>query len=1426
MKKFFLTLVFGGLVCLPNMLSNQVFSYTSNLPIGTDRTLANIGYTIVVTKLELLPIGAKMDLTVGVTVPYNGEVNRLYFSATDVLWSEQGGFAEETVRLALAEDYRIPLGKNMEMVLKKVVNDRGTFAEIDCRGLQLLSLDASLIFDNSLIIPADCQNLPCQKLSADFSIVIESWSDLIVDINLPAFQIPTLEGWIFQAERVVFDFSENRKSTIAQLPKDYLQTYFSGDENLWKGVFIESLKVTLPESFEGKERFSFQAQSLVIDERGITGLLSATNVIPEGLAHVGGWGLSVDTLGLEFFTNRLKSGCFGGSLQLPITDSNLNYFGHIFENNRYVMQVDLNENLQFDCWKTASVKLSSESFIKMELVEKRFLAQAVLHGEMGFETFSESGNASNLVKIPSIAFENLTVQNRKPYLTVNKLSYDGTIGIVGFPAQFDQISLQTHDESLQLKCVVNVGLTSATDGGFRGKTGFSIRSRLEETDTRQRWVYDGLSFDEISVNIDEHAFSLKGGLAIFENDQTYGQGFGGHVELKIKHPNILIKSSALFGKTDEFRYWFADALVNFGNSGIPIFAGLNLNGFGGGAYQRMKPVFGQRASSSVGRSSSGILYVPDATTKFGIQAGVTVSAQQNPKVFNGQTSLEMSFNTSGGLNFIQLRGSANIAQELSSEYFEKTKKIVGKLGEMTEEIQEEMRKEAAKDAAITARLELTYDFNNNIFRGLFDTEISMPMLRGSGKAELYLSDEKWFFHVGHPERRFRVDFGVGSISLGAGVYLMAGYDIPAMPKPPTAIANLINRKDFSTLEQSRSRDISSINSGRGFAFGTDFSMNTGELKFLIFFAQLQAQLGFDFMLKDYGDFSCINRTTPIGINGWYGSGQAYAYLAGRLGLEVPVFGKRRRFTILDVKTGALLQAQLPNPVWLSGNLAANYNLLNGLIKGKCNFKFELGEKCELPKISALEGLDVISELSPNANEIDVNVFSMPQVAFNLPIKEFHASPNEVYKIELESFTLKHGNAVLLGDLEWNDDLTSLILSPHEVLPEQAYLEMSVTIRFLERENGVWKPVLNDKNQPQKETKSQTFKTGDRPTTLPISEVLYSYPVIAQQNFYMEESSEAYIQVRRNFDFLFDTETYDYFAHFETPNGTVSLAEMNYNLSNNRIEWAMPSLNAETEYVLKIIGEPRQTSDNFSNVSEGYTSRTLGDSENSTEIRETKISETQVQSQAVEIFSYSFKTSAFPTFASAINSITLENAQLQSLLASRGEQFVSIPDANYLFANVNRRLFFDDADLFGTTYTLGVPLIQVEAVLDAQNTYFSNHVNPLIYQSYDFRGLVKLPRNTGQSIVPTWAVTPLKLSANSRMFTWAYDLPLAYKNDLREVQIQLADQHARGQNIAEFRSILTQNLPVPTFGTYRISLQYRLPCGKLGTASSVIFNYTK
>ncbi|MDR1951397.1 MAG: hypothetical protein LBP96_04110, partial [Bacteroidales bacterium] len=819
--------------------------------------------------------------------------------------------------------------------------------------------------------------------------------------------------------------------------------------------------------------------------------------------------------------------------------------------------------------------------------------------------------------------------------------------------------------------------------------------------------------------------------------------------------------------------------------------------------------------------------VPDGSTKLGIQAAVTISAQSNPSIFNGQAGLELSFNSSGGLSFIQLKGTAKAAQALSNDYFNTMKKTIELLGGMDKNTQEKMRQESAKDAAITANLALEYDFRNNVFQGVFDTEISAPMFRGSGQAKMYLSSEKWYFHVGNPTQRFMVSLGVGAVSMNTGVYFMAGHDIPEMPKPPATIANLISRNDFSSLEQSRTKDISSINSGKGFAFGSDFSMNTGELNFLMFFGQFQAQLGFDFMLKDYGNLPCANRTLPLGIDGWYGSGQAYAYLAGSLGIEVPVFGKNKKFTILDAKVGTLLQAQLPNPVWFSGNLATDYNILNGLIKGRCNFKFEMGEKCELPKLSQLDGVSVIAEMKPGQDETDVSVFCLPQAAFNLPVKEFQISEKEIYKIEMETFTLMSENTVFSGDLEWNNDRTSVILKPIDILPSRANAAVSVTLRFFEKSNGIWKPLLDEKNQPQKETLSQTFKTGDRPKTIPLSEVLYSYPVIAQQNFYSQESSEGYIQLKWNFEYLFDVETYDYFVHFETSDGVVFSSKIIYDIPKRRVEWAMPKLNAQTSYVAKIVGTPRNTNESFANVSKNYTSKNLGDNENSAEIRKTEISETAVSSDNVEIFSYEFRTSAHSTFAKAVESLSLQKAIVQNLVVQlNSEQYLSTGDPEYLFANYNSSEKFEEMELFGSVYTQGVPLVKVEAILDAQNSYFFNHINPLIYQFYDYNGLVNLHRNSGQSTLPTWAMAPLRLSASSKMFPWTYDLPLIYKNDLQQIQVQLSDQHARGKDVSNYISILTKLLPLPVPGAYRFSLQYSLPCGKLGTSSNLTFDYTK
>ncbi len=184
------------------------------------------------------------------------------------------------------------------------------------------------------------------------------------------------------------------------------------------------------------------------------------------------------------------------------------------------------------------------------------------------------------------------------------------------------------------------------------------------------------------------------------------------------------------------------------------------------------------------------------------------------------------------------------------------------------------------------------------------------------------------------------------------------------------------------------RDLNALEKGSGFAFGADFSLTTGDLSFLIFYARFDAGLGFDIMLKDYGeDVHCKGSNEPIGINGWYANGQAYAYLQGNIGIKVKIFRKTKSIDILKIGAAVLLQAKLPNPFWMRGYVGGYYSVLGGLVKGRCNFKVTLGEECEIVGGSPLDGIKVISDLTPKTQATDVDVFAAPQAVFNMALEK-------------------------------------------------------------------------------------------------------------------------------------------------------------------------------------------------------------------------------------------------------------------------------------------------------------------------------------------------------------------------------------------------------------------------------------------------------
>jgi hypothetical protein len=107
---------------------------------------------------------------------------------------------------------------------------------------------------------------------------------------------------------------------------------------------------------------------------------------------------------------------------------------------------------------------------------------------------------------------------------------------------------------------------------------------------------------------------------------------------------VEIGATVQFGTVGDIRYWYVDARAIVG-SGIPIFSGVALYGFGGGAWYNMRregtpgsvlPTSTEARETStagnarVGATNSGVRYVPEANG-WGFFASVTFGTHPKPR---------------------------------------------------------------------------------------------------------------------------------------------------------------------------------------------------------------------------------------------------------------------------------------------------------------------------------------------------------------------------------------------------------------------------------------------------------------------------------------------------------------------------------------------------------------------------------------------------------------------------------------------------------------------------------------------------------------------------------------------------------------------------------------------------------------------------
>ena len=1411
-----------------------------DLPVGISKVIGNTEFVIAVGGITFTPVAAYMDVYMGTEMPRSGQW--LSFQAQAVEMFPEG-FGGETNRLFLTDDLPVRLSNAARLTLKGT--EQRTFVEWDCQGFRRLGVQGEIEFCPGVIFPAPVVEaapvpgsnrtaLPTaggvETVRARFETSFTDWDEFIAQITLDPFQVKGLDGFVFEVNQAYLDFSDVQNPTGLVFPEDYRSPYAeAGVAELWQGFYLRQAKVTLPPKLAataGKEKpKELYVDHLIIDDQGVSGIFSASGIIPDG--SLGGWGYSVDKLSIQLVKNQLKGAEMLGGMQLPIMEDTLGYHARVQPGGNWLFAMSLRDEVEIPLW-AADVNLREGSTVVVEEQEDTFAAHAMLHGSVDINSKLLQNSA---VRLSGIGFENLVVSTEAPHFEPGTWSL-GEAGLgnkaAGFELTLTNVTVEKQSENeVALAMGARVDLI---DGTIVGSTGLHILAE-QETDLesgRRRWKHKETSLGAIGLKMEGGAVDLNGEIVLFDNHQVYGKGFKGTVNATFGG-KITVGAKALFGNVNGLRYWYADAMVKgmeIPLAGIPV----SLYGFGGGAYQHMRRERVEAVSlASDGRQSendafatpSGIRYVPDGKIGLGVKASVAFGTSGNPKPFNGNVGFEMAFRRGGGVSSFGFEGDGYFMTDLTAG-------------------------ESPSDVPLYAGVDIFYDFQARTLHGTCQVyaNVAGGLIRGrnpgnlAGEAVLHFDPNDWYIHIGRPSSRVGLvvttPLKALPIKIDFGAYFMVGTQIEAMPLPPPEV------RGDRVYEADRQEG--ALLQGKGFAFGADFSINTGKLQALIFYGELRAGAGFDVMLMNRDNMICAGRGKP-GFNGWYAEGQAYAYLEGAIGIKIKVFRIDIEEEILRIGAGALLEAKLPNPFWMSGHVNGYYSLLGGRVRGQCNFDFELGEVCQWQEIdnpdegSPVDDMEVIATLTPEAGKSAVGVFSAPQAVFNLPINEpftlvdegdESATSAQQFKIVLDEFEVLHGSTPIQGTYEWNERRDVVAFNAHEILPGEQELTVVARVRFQEKKRGDWSDVTSN-GQKVTEEQRHTFTTEAAPTTVPEENVVYSYPVHRQMHFLPQENPDGgYVQLGQGQQYLFDPDPKWRQTGRLTPVGGGAAEEFDfaYHTGEKRLTMDLPGeLRPEQIYKLEIVKLPAGAGTKVdANVSKATRKASQGGQEMSITTNQAAGELERLQEEV--IYTNYFRTSQYPTFAQKVASFGFVNDWQWAV--QTGVQEVG--------KTVAGQELFDAFEMKGKVNGAGVmePLVQFRASLA---THWHKAINELVYHNTAPAnpgltvGWTNRPLHLG--IPPVRAVALDQVDENIRLtdamissgvatgsggkVAYVYQLPFYMYYDYYYLQQQAANS---GLSSPGVRYLLdTPFIPIYS-GQYPVSIGYCLPGEKMKPARNL------
>ncbi|HAP62814.1 MAG TPA: hypothetical protein DCR93_26070 [Cytophagales bacterium] len=1410
---------------------------TTTLPLGLSQKIAGVEYLIALTDMVFTPQGASMNVYMALDVP--NSPRKIAFSAEGFGFSPGGLSGGQDTKLSLLMDIPVKLSNQVRFWVRG--EGGGTYVNFDCNGFAGFGLEGSFEFCDQLIVKEDANGNPIEGEYVEASFAVQSdqgWGDFMIGVDIDRFQPADMAGWSFEVDEAWLDMSDVTNPIAMVFPAEYTQNSLLPPQvSLWRGFYLRRATVWMPPEFsrDDQSRIAISAQDLLIDDNGFTGLVSADNLLPLDEGNANGWAFSLEHVEVSFVANTLTGGGMAGQIVLPISEGTTLGYAATIELGagtraaQYNFLVELNDKLDVPMFGLAEMELLPGSAVMMrsDTVNgaRTLVASANLNGNLKITASTASGSAD--AAIPTLGFEDLCLNCNGKKISIGAISY-GTEGEQGkfgnFPIAITAVRAEFHEDSIGIDFDVTVNLTKpGTDGqGFGGTAGLSVWAVEKPGERLLSYEFARLKISTLDVYVNVDPVNFEGRFMFYENDPLYGNGFHGSVQGGMNGWDMGL--SVLFGNTGTYRYWYVDAMATF-STGIALGnSGMEINGFAGGAYRHMKQAGANDPSGggAIGMTNSGIKYIPDESTALGLKAGVMFSTLAVPDVFKGDATFEMAFNKHGGLNMVQFRGNVEVLPlDFAAE--------LGPLADMAGQVG--LGGEAIPAGAggpnapglMKGSVVLTYDFVNETFDGTAEIFVNAIVIKGRGPqdkagwAHLYFAEGDWHLYAGTPDNPWQLSY----YGVHLDAYFMMGHGLPEPAMPPSHVQDVLN------MDVSADRQAFALENGNGVAMGGSLSISTGELSFLMFYGSFYAGVGFDLMLQDYGDRTCAGMSDPVGMNGWFGTGQAYAYVTGKIGINVDLAFVKGQYDILDIGAAALFEAQMPNPIWLRGTVGGRYNILNGLVKGSCSFQVEYGEKCELqgpaPDQNALSGISVIAALTPNQGEKEVAVFTAPQAVFNMPVNEVFRLKDKDgvdhdYRIKLDYMRLKDGSLELGGDLEWNDELYVAALNPYELLPSEKELTFEVGLLFQEKVNGTWE-TMQDNGKDMKENSSLTFTSGPRPDYLPEDQVAYAYPLRNMVNFHRDESGTGYIRMNNNFGYLFNhSSDWKQVAVFYPPAGKPVISDASYNYSKKRVEFDIPAgLNLSTIYRMELVDLPNTSpllvDANVEEVESEGMEATVVDGDTTDMTITTQEAQGTLDRQEEQIlYTLNFRTSKYATFATK--------------LQARSEQYTKKAAYQGALAYPYQVFTWDEVlekrELTGTNEFQ--PIFSMEST--HEDSYYQNDIYPTVYQQYSNLGYPITWRSVRDyGLPPSKAVffnlmqfydpqgpEDLSITANVDFMVLRYQPPPYYLKDFQNVKTQILDDLSLGRPVSTTARnyIKPRGTNTVTFGDYRIRVTYTLP----------------